>query len=78
MADAERAAQNVFQLGSSALDGAYFVAKVLADRGSNEAAHKVVKAAVERKDWFLYRKEAEALLAELDKKVTAPEEVIAD
>ena len=72
MADAERAAQNVFQLGQLGLDGAYFVAKVLADRGSNEAAHKVVKAAVEKKDWFLHRKEAEALLAELDKKVPPP------
>jgi tetratricopeptide (TPR) repeat protein len=74
MADAERAAQNVFSLGQAqlGLDGAYFVARVLADRGSNEAAHKLIKAIVEKKDWFLHRKESEALLAELDKKVGPP------
>ena len=74
MADAEKAAQNVFALGQAqlGLDGAYFVARVLADRGSNEAAHKLVKAIVEKKDWFLHRKESEALLAELDKKVAPP------
>ena len=73
MADAEKAARNVFALGQQlSLDGAYFIAKVLADRGSNEDAHKVVKAAVEKKEWFLHRKEAEALFAELDKKVPPP------
>jgi hypothetical protein len=72
MADAERAAQNVLTLGQLSLDGAYFVAKVLADRGSNENAHKIVKAAVEKKEWFLHRKEAESLFAELEKKVPPP------
>jgi hypothetical protein len=72
MADAERAAQNVFTLGQLSLDGAFFVAKVLSDRGAIENAHKIIKAAVEKKDWFLHRKEAETLLAELDKKVPPP------
>jgi len=74
MADAERAAQNVFALGQQqlSLDGAYFIAKVLADRSSNELAQKVLKAALEKKDWFLHRTEAEGLLAELDKKLPPP------
>jgi tetratricopeptide (TPR) repeat protein len=73
MADAERAVQNVFALGQQlTLDEAYYVAKVLADRGSNETAHKVVKAALEKKDWFLHRADADALLADLDKKIPPP------
>ncbi len=72
-ADAEKAAQSVFGLGQQlGLDGAFFLGKILADRGSAENAHKILKAACESKDWFVYRKDAEALLAELDKKVTPP------
>ena len=56
-------------LGAVSPDGAYFIAKVLADRGVDEDAHKLLKAACESKDGFVYRKEAETLIAELEKKV---------
>lgn len=67
-ADAEKAARTVFALGQLSLDGAYFVGRVLADRGATEEAQKVLRAAADKKEWFLYRKDAETLLAELDKK----------
>jgi tetratricopeptide (TPR) repeat protein len=70
--DAERIARSVVGLGQLGLDGAFFYAKILADRGANEDAHKVLKVACENKDWFVYRKDAEALFAELDKKVPPP------
>src|SRR5262249_12514668 len=53
-------------------DAAYFVARILADRGQIEDAHKVAKAAVENKSGAAYRKEAEALVAELEKKLPPP------
>lgn len=68
-ADAEKLARSVFGLGTLTPDGAYFVARILADRGANEDARKVIKAACESKDAFVYRKEGEALLADLDKKL---------
>jgi len=58
--------------GSLSPDAAYFLAKVFADRGANEEAQKIVKAACESKDGFVYRKEGEGLLAELDKKLPPP------
>jgi tetratricopeptide (TPR) repeat protein len=71
-ADAEKYARSAIGLGPLSLDGAYFLGRVFADRGSNEEAHRVVKAACDSKDGFVYRKEAEALLAELDKKLPPP------
>jgi len=71
-ADAGNVARSAFGLGAITPDGAYFLAKILTDRGATEDAHKVIKAACESKDAFVYRKEGEALLAELDKKVTPP------
>lgn len=71
-ADAARVARSVLSGGSMSPDGAYFVAKVLADREAFEDAQKLTKAALESKDGFVHRKDAEALLAELDKKVPPP------
>jgi tetratricopeptide (TPR) repeat protein len=71
-ADAERVARSVEGLGAASPDAAYFIAKVLAERQATDEAHRIVKSACESKDGFVYRKEAEALLAELDKKVTPP------
>jgi Tfp pilus assembly protein PilF len=71
-ADAEQAAKSAFGLGQLGPDGAYFLAKVLADRGAVENAHKIIKAACESKDGFVYRKDGEALLAELEKKLPPP------
>lgn len=71
-ADAEKTMREAVTLGSLPPDGAYFVALILADRGHSEDAHKVVKAAVENKGGAAYRKEAEALLGELEKKLPPP------
>ena len=71
-ADAEAAAKVALGMGVRSPDAAYFVAKILADRGTAEDAHKVAKAACESKDGFVYRKEAEAMVAELEKKLPPP------
>ncbi len=68
-ADAEKVARSAFEFGALTPDAAYFVARVLADRGANEDAQRLTRAACESKDGFVYRKEADALLAELNKKV---------
>jgi predicted Zn-dependent protease len=70
--EAAKAAQTAATAGAINADGAYFVAKIFADRGNIEDAHKIIKAACESKEGFVYRKVGEALLAELDKKVPMP------
>lgn len=72
VADAEKMARSVGGLGALTPDAAYFVAVVLAERGANEDAQKIVKAAIESKDGFVYRKDAETLLAKLDKLLPPP------
>jgi tetratricopeptide (TPR) repeat protein len=67
-ADAEKAAKSAIGLGPLSPDGAYFLAVILNDRGAAEDAQKVLRLAAESADGFVYRKEAAALLAELDKK----------
>jgi hypothetical protein len=71
-ADAEKVGRSAVGMEGFTPDAAYFVAQILADRGASEDAQKIVKAACESKGAFVYRKDAEALLAELDKKVTPP------
>src|SRR5262249_9027806 len=56
-ADAEKVARSVAGLGSISPDAAYFLAKILSDRGATEDAQKIAKAACESKDTFVYRKE---------------------
>jgi tetratricopeptide (TPR) repeat protein len=68
-ADSEKIARSAVGLEALTPDAAFFVARILADRGANEEAQKIIKAAVESKGAFVYRKDGEALLAELDKKV---------
>ncbi len=72
VADAEKTARATLGVGPLTPDAAYFIAKILADRGANDEAQKIVKLASESKDGFVYRKEAEELLAELDKKLPPP------
>ncbi|HSQ57497.1 MAG TPA: hypothetical protein VLM40_17380, partial [Gemmata sp.] len=71
-ADAEGAARAAAGLGTLTPDAAYFIAKILADRGDAENALKITKAACSSKDTFVYRKDAEAMLAELEKKAPPP------
>ena len=47
-------------------------AAISEERDAIEDAHKAVKLACESKGAFAYRKEAEALLAELEKKLPPP------
>ena len=70
--DAEKVARSTGALEGLTADAAYFVAKILADRGANEDAQKIIKVACESKGAFVYRKDGEALLAELDKKLPPP------
>jgi hypothetical protein len=65
-------ARSAIGLGTLTPDAAYFIAKILADRGHAEDALKITKAACESKDGFVYRKDAEALVAELEKKLPPP------
>jgi tetratricopeptide (TPR) repeat protein len=69
--EAEKAAKMVITVGGQlSLDAAYYVAKILADRAENEQqAYNVIKAACDKKEWFLHRDEAAALLRDLEKKV---------
>jgi Tfp pilus assembly protein PilF len=71
-ADAEKVARSAAGLGALSPDEAYFLSVILADRGATEDAHKIVKAACESKNAFVYRKEAETLRAELEKKLPPP------
>lgn len=69
--DAEKALGESVKPGQANLDTVYYLAKVLTDRGKIEDAHKILKAAVEKKGPFVYRPEAQVLLAELEKKLPA-------
>jgi Tfp pilus assembly protein PilF len=71
-ADAEKAMREAVALGPLLPDGAYFVAVILADRGQYEDAYRVVKASLENTAGSAYRKEAETLRAELEKKLPPP------
>ena len=66
-ADADKVARTALGFGAINPDGAYFLARVFVE-ATPEEAQKLVKAACESKDGFVYRKDAEGLLAELDKK----------
>lgn len=66
--DAERVARSALGLGPLTPDGAYFLARILADRGAETDAQAILRLAVASTDGFVYRKEAQALLAELDQK----------
>jgi Flp pilus assembly protein TadD len=69
LADAERALQLAASLGPLTPDAAYFLARLLADQGKVEDAHKLLKAAADSKQASVYRKDADALLAEVEKKL---------
>jgi tetratricopeptide (TPR) repeat protein len=72
--DAEKALAPLAQVGVPSRDAAYFLARVLADKGRFEDAHKVLKAAESAKGGFVYRAEAQALMAEVEKKIPKKDE----
>jgi tetratricopeptide (TPR) repeat protein len=73
--DAERAMVPLMQAGGvPSRDAAYFLARVLADRGRYEDAHRALTAAEQARGGFVYRTDAQALLAEVEKKVPKKDE----
>ncbi len=70
--DAERALATVLSGGQVSSDGAYFVAKLLADKQKHEDAHKLLTGALGvRHGMFIYRADAKALLDDVAKKLPA-------
>ena len=72
--DAEKALAPLIQVGVPSRDAAYFLARVLADKGRFEDAPKALKAAESAKGGYVYRTEAQALLSEVEKKVPKKDE----
>jgi tetratricopeptide (TPR) repeat protein len=72
--DAEKALAPLAQVGVPSRDAAYFLARVLFDKGRFEDAEKALKAAESARGGFVYRDEARALLAEVEKKVPKKDE----
>ena len=72
--DAEKALAPLVQVGVPSRDAAYFLARVLADKGRFEDALKALKAAESAKGGYVYRDEARALLAAVEKKVPKKDE----
>jgi tetratricopeptide (TPR) repeat protein len=70
--DAEKALAPLVQVGVPSRDAAYFLARVLADKGRFEDAHKALKAAESAKGGYVYRDAAQALMAEVEKKLPPP------
>jgi tetratricopeptide (TPR) repeat protein len=69
LADAERALGIAVSAGQLSLDAAYFLARVLSEKGKVEEAHKLLKEALAGQGGFVYRKDAEALFADLEKRL---------
>ncbi len=67
--EAEKALANVTQLGALSRDGAYFYARVMADKQRIEDAVKLLKAAAEASGAYVYQADARALLADLETRV---------
>jgi tetratricopeptide (TPR) repeat protein len=67
--DAEKALGTAAQGRQLSLDAAFYLARLLATRGKEEEAYKIVKTAVNEKGPFVYRDEAKALFDTLDKKL---------
>src|SRR5262249_36414296 len=72
--DAEKALAPFAKVAVPSRDAAYFIARVLYEKGKFEDAQKVLKAAEQMRGGYVYRAEAQALLAELDKKVPKKDE----
>lgn len=73
--DAEKAFSAVLGSGQISSDGAFFVAKLLADKQKHEDAHKLLTGALGVKHgMFIYRADAKALLDEVAKKLPEKKE----
>ncbi len=73
--DAEKAVVPLIQAGGMpSRDAAYFVAKVLAEKGKYDVAANVLKAADQAHGVYVYRADAQKLLAEVEKKLPKKDE----
>lgn len=72
--DADKALGQSLSGGQATLDMAYYAARVLADKGKIEDAHKLLKATSAGKGPFVYRSDALALYNDLETKVPKKEE----
>jgi tetratricopeptide (TPR) repeat protein len=72
--DAERALTAAANLGPLSRDAGYFFARVLADKGRWEDAYNILKSVSNARGAYVYRADAEALLAEAEKKKPAKPE----
>ena len=66
--EAERAFQTAARSGQLSADGAYYFASVLEQQNKIDDAQKLLKAALDSKGAFVFRKEANALLTRLEKR----------
>jgi Tfp pilus assembly protein PilF len=72
--DAERALATAANLGPLSRDAGYFFARVLADKGRWADAASILKSVSDARGAYVYRADAEALLAEAEKKKPAKPE----
>jgi Tfp pilus assembly protein PilF len=72
--DAERALTTAANLGPLSRDAGYFFARVLADKGRWADAASILKSVSSARGAYVYRADAEALLAEAEKKKPAKPE----
>jgi hypothetical protein len=66
--EAERALRTAVAGGYASSDCAYFLAQVLSERGRPEEVKQWVKSALDAAGAFAFRKQARALLDQLDKR----------
>jgi tetratricopeptide (TPR) repeat protein len=65
--DAEKILAQITQNNLLTTDGAYYVAKLLADRGEKDRAQKILEQVLENEPMFATRPDAVDLLAKLKK-----------
>jgi tetratricopeptide (TPR) repeat protein len=68
--DAERALATAANLGPLSRDAGYFFARVLADKGRWDDAYNILKSVADARGGYVYRADAQALLAEAETKRT--------
>jgi TolA-binding protein len=65
--DAEKILAQITQNNQLSTDGAYYVAKILADRGEKDRARKILEEVIASEQLFATRPDAVDLLDELKK-----------
>jgi tetratricopeptide (TPR) repeat protein len=70
--EAERSLRAAFATGSTSSDGAYWLARVLWERGQPDDVKKLLKMALDAPGTFVFRKEAKELMEQAEKKPKTP------